>query len=229
VITPRRRRGFEHLDDPETAPAVRERSLRDVRLSNTLFGGTSAVLSELNRIIPRLGAEATLLDVGTGVADIPVRARQLAARRAVHMTTFGVDRAETLARLTRLALDGSACADARFLPFADSSVDIVICSQLLHHFQDAEIDVVLRELDRVARRAVIVSDLQRSWIAAAGFWLVAWPLGFHSVTRHDGTTSVMRGFTSGELADHVGRATGAAAEVRGHLGYRLTATWTPTP
>jgi ubiquinone/menaquinone biosynthesis C-methylase UbiE len=228
VITPRRRRGFEHLDDPATAPAIRERSLREVRLSNTLLGGANAVLSELDRILPRLGAETTLLDVGTGMADIPVRACRLGARRAVRITTFGVDQAETLARLSRIHLDGSTCADARFLPFADSSIDVVICSQLLHHFEDAEIDVVLRELDRVARRAVIVSDLRRSWIAAAGFWLVTWPLGFHAVTRHDGTTSVMRGFTSRELAEHVGRATESAAEVRRHLGYRLTATWTPT-
>jgi SAM-dependent methyltransferase len=228
VITPHRRRGFEHLDDPGTPPDIRERSLRDVRLSNAVLGGTNAVLSAFARVIPQLAKETTLLDVGTGLADIPVRARQLAERHAVRTTTFGVDQAETLARLCRIQLDGSACADARFLPFPDASVDVVICSQLLHHFEDADIDVVLRELNRVARVAVIVSDLRRSWFAAAGFWLVAWPLGFHAVTRHDGTTSVLRGFTASELAEHIERATGSAAEVRGHLGYRLTATWTPT-
>jgi hypothetical protein len=74
---------------------------------------------------------------------------------------------------------------------------------------------------------VIVSDLRRSWFAAAGFWLVTWPMGFHAVTRHDGATSVLRGFTGGELAEHVRRSTGHAAHVRRHLGYRLTATWEP--
>jgi ubiquinone/menaquinone biosynthesis C-methylase UbiE len=228
LITPRRRRGFEHLDDPGTTSAIRERSLRDVRIANTLLGGANAVLDELSRVMPRLGSEMTLLDVGTGLADIPIRARRLAASRKVRMTTFGVDQAETLAHITGNLLDASVCADARLLPFADSSVDVVICSQLLHHFDETEVDIVLRELNRVARGAVIVSDLRRSWVAAAGFWLVAWPLGFHAVTRHDGTTSVLRGFTAGELAHHVGRATGSAAEVRRHLGYRLTATWTPT-
>ena len=179
--------------------------------------------------MPILGRETALLDVGTGLADIPVRARRLAARRAVRMTTFGVDQAETLARHARVILDGSASADARCLPFANASVDVVICSQVLHHFEDAEVELVLRELHRVARRAVIVSDLRRSWIAAAGFWLVAWPLGFHSVTRHDGTTSVLRGFTAGELSGHVKNATGVVAEIRRHPGYRLTATWTLTP
>jgi SAM-dependent methyltransferase len=228
VLTPRRRRGFEHLDDPGTVPALRERSLQDVRRANTLLGGTNAVLSAFGRVIPMLGADATLLDVGTGLADIPARARTLAATRHLRLRTFGVDEAETLARVTGDILDGSACADARKLPFGDASVDIVICSQVLHHFEDAEIPVVLRELDRVARRAVIVSDLRRSWIAAGGFWLIAWPMGFHSVTRHDGTASVLRGFTATDLAAHVRSATGRVADIHRHPGWRLTATWAPS-
>ena len=228
-LSPRRRRDFEHLDDPDVDPALRERSLRDVRRANITLGGAHAVLSEVSRQLGALGAEGTLLDVGTGLGDIPSRARALAARRGVALTALGVDEAASLARVTHGMLDGSACADARRLPFPDASVDIVTCSQVLHHFDDADIPVVLRELQRVARRAVIVSDLRRSWIAAAGFWMVSWPLGFHPVTRHDGVVSVLRGFTPRELSLHVRRATGHTAAVRCHLGFRVTATWTPTP
>jgi SAM-dependent methyltransferase len=228
-LSPGRRRGVEHLDDPDIDPALRERSLRDVRRANTLLGGANAVLSEMARRLPALGTQGTLLDVGTGLGDIPARARRLAARRGVALATFGIDEAASLARVTHGVLDGSACADARRLPFPDASVDVVTCSQVLHHFEDAEIPAVLRELQRVARRAVIVSDLRRSWIAAAGFWLVSWPLGFHPVTRHDGVVSVLRGFTSAELARHVRDATGRDADVRRHPGFRVTATWTPSP
>ena len=31
MLTPSRRRGLEHLDDPTTDDALRERSLRDIR------------------------------------------------------------------------------------------------------------------------------------------------------------------------------------------------------
>jgi SAM-dependent methyltransferase len=225
VLVPKRRRGYEVLDDPGTDPALRERSLNDVRRSNVLLGGRRAVLSELARALPALGSHCSLLDVGTGLADIPHASRELAARRGVTLTTYGVDEAETLARVTTHTLDASACADARALPFGDSSVDVVICSQLLHHFKDKEIPRVLRELHRVARRRVIVSDLRRSWVAACGFWMIAWPLGFHSVTRHDGFVSVLRGFTPAELSGHVQRSTGVRAEVRRHLGFRITAAW----
>jgi SAM-dependent methyltransferase len=227
VLVPRRRRGFEHLDDPRTEPALRERSLRDVRRANTLLGGTWAVLRELRRHLPALGPAATLLDVGTGLADIPMKGKRMAESRGVTLTTFGVDEAETLARMSLALLDGAACADARRLPFADASVDVVICSQVLHHFEDAEIPHVLAELSRVARKLVLVSDLRRSWLAAAGFWLVTWPLGFHPVSRHDGVTSVLRGFTPAELARLATRSTGRTTTVRRHPGFRVTATWSP--
>ena len=225
MLVPSRRRGVEILDDPATNPAVRLRSIRDVARSNTLLGGTRAVLSVLTAILRDTGPRATLLDVGTGLADIPRKARERARRLGVALATLGVDEAESLFRATSASLDGAACADARRLPLASASVDVVTCSQLLHHFEDAEISLVLRELDRVSRGWVIVSDLRRSWLAACGFWLVSWPLGFHHVTRHDGYVSVLRGFTVAELADHILAATGQRAEVRRHLGFRITAVW----
>lgn len=225
MLVPRRRRGFEHLDNPDTAPELRERSLRDVRRANTLLGGTHAVLAELSRILPALGDRATLLDVGTGLADIPARSAERSRRAGVTLTTFAVDEAESLLHASRARVDAGACADARRLPFSDASVDVVTCSQVLHHFPDEEIPDVLRELQRVARRFVVVSDLRRSWVAALGFWVVSWPLGFHPVSRHDGFTSVLRGFTVGELARHVRDAAGRAPDVRRHPGFRITATW----
>lgn len=225
MLVPRRRRGYEHLDDPATPPAVRERSLRDVRRANTLLGGTHAVLAELVRLLPSLDRNATMLDVGTGLADIPSRVAGRARQDGVALTTFAVDEAESLLRASRSRLDAGVCADARQLPFADASVDVVTCSQMLHHFSDEEIPFVLRELQRVARRYVVVSDLRRSWVAATGFWAIAWPLGFHPVTRHDGFTSVLRGFTTDELARHVRHATDRAPDVRRHPGFRVTATW----
>jgi ubiquinone/menaquinone biosynthesis C-methylase UbiE len=228
LLTPTRRRGFEHLDNPDTTPELRERSLRDVRRANTVLGGANAVLAELRRMLPSLGAHATLLDVGTGLADIPFRARGVAARNGVLLYTFGLDEAASLAALSGEVLDACVCGDARRLPFATGSIDVVTCSQVLHHFEDHEIGLVLREMNRVARHAVIVSDLRRSWLAVGGFWFVTWLLGFHPVSRHDGMVSVLRGFTSRDLADHVLRSTGRTATIRRHLGYRLTATWSPS-
>lgn len=225
MLAPRRRRGTEILDDSATPSDVRARSLRDVARSNALLGGMRAVLRMLGRLWPSLGASVTILDVGTGSADIPRRLRERARRRGIELVVVGVDEAPSLLGAAAGILDAGVCGDARRLPFQDAAVQIVICSQLLHHFEDAELPNVLRELDRVASEWVVVSDLRRSWIAACGFWLLSWPLGFHRVTRHDGFVSVLRGFTAPEMARLVRHATGQHADVRRHLGFRLTAVW----
>jgi SAM-dependent methyltransferase len=225
MLTPARRRGVEIIDDPDIDAWLVTRSLADVARANTLFGGRRAVLAELAPLLPRLGPAATLLDVGTGLGDIPFHARRLALRRGVRLTTVGVELSEPLAHASLARTGASVCADAFRLPFADAGVDVVTCSQVLHHFAEPEAGALLRELTRVARVAVVVSDLRRSWLAAGGFWLASFPLGFHPVSRHDGVLSVFRGFTARELRRAVHEATGWEAVVRRRLGWRVTAVW----
>lgn len=230
---PRRRRGAEQIDDPAIDPATIVRSLGDVARSNTLFGGRRAVLAALAPALASApaGAALTLLDAGTGLGDIPHHARRLAARRGVRLTAIGVELHFALAAASRAGTDASVCADAFALPFADRSVDVVTASQLVHHFEGDALGRLLAELDRVARRLVVVGDLRRSYAAAAGFWVAARALRFHPVTRHDGVLSVFRGFTAGELAAHVRAAVPDAGDlaVRHRLGWRVVASWRPAP
>jgi 2-polyprenyl-3-methyl-5-hydroxy-6-metoxy-1,4-benzoquinol methylase len=217
------------LDDPAGAdPALVVRSLTDVGRANALFGGTRAVLAELESLFAaRRGETLTLLDVGTGLGDIPARAVTRAERCGVRLMTIGLERAESAARAAQRALGAAVVADAFHLPFADRSIDIVTCSQVLHHFPAGEDSALLREMDRVAVRRVIVSDLQRSWLAAAGLWLVSFPLGFHPWSRHDGVLSVLRGFTPNELRGLASAIGGRSLAVHSRAGWRVTASWTP--
>jgi len=225
VLTPARRRGVEFLDDPSVDAHDRRRAQDDIRRSNVWLGGLRAALAELRAVIaPR--DNMILLDVGTGLADILAEATRDVRKSGGSLTTIGVDGALSLLATARGSTTGMVCADALALPFRDGSVDVAMCSQLLHHFADADIERLLRELHRVSRRAVIVCDLRRSWLAAAGFWLVSFPLCFHPITRHDGVVSVLRGFTAGELPRHVNAATGASPRISHRLGFRLTARWT---
>jgi SAM-dependent methyltransferase len=229
LLVPPRRRGHEHLDDPSTPDPTRRRSVEEIAHSNVLFGGARAALVALDEVFGRERRPLTLLDVGTGAGDIPERARRVAARREVRLTTIGLDGSAALASSSRARTRLAVCADARALPFPDRSVDLVLCSQLLHHFEGADAARLLAELHRVARLAVVVSDLRRSWIAAAGFWLLSFPLGYHPITRHDGVTSVLRGFTAAELRALVRAAVGVRPVVRRRLGWRLVASWHPEP
>ena len=227
MLTPPRRRGVEILDSPDVDPQLVTRSLADVARANALFGGVSSALEELTTVLEDSPRITTLLDVGTGLGDIPLRARELARRNGIELTTIGLDSAAELAAASRSSVDFSVCADALRLPFADHSIDVVMCSQVLHHFTGGDSDVLLREMNRVAGVRVIVSDLRRSWIAAAGLWLASFPLRFHAVSRHDGVVSVLRGFTPEELVDTVHQAIARRPVVHRRRGFRVTTSWAP--
>jgi SAM-dependent methyltransferase len=220
-------RGVEILDDPNVDPDLMTRSLADVARSNSLFGGLSSAIDELKEVLDELPREATLLDVGTGLGDIPCRAREVARQNGIELTTVGLDSALELARASRPVLTLAVCGDALRLPFADNSIDIVMCSQVLHHFAGVDALKLLREMNRVARVRVIVSDLRRSWIAAAGLWLASFPLRFHAVSRHDGVVSVLRGFTPDELVDTVRQAVARDPVVHRRRAFRVTTSWVP--
>jgi len=227
LLTPRRRRGVELLDDPSVPPEVMTRSMRDVERANRIFGGTRAALAELGPSLAGFSGTATMLDVGTGAGDIAEAARASAARHRVSVKTIGFDNSKTLLSRHRARNDCVVVGNALQLPFADRSVDIVMCSQLLHHFPEHQALLLIREMNRVARVRVVISDLRRSWVAAGGLWLASFVLGFHSVSRHDGVVSVMRGFLPRELAALVLSATGEPSVAQRRLGFRVTTSWKP--
>lgn len=222
-----RRRGIEILDQPGTDPEVVRDAMRDLMVSNRLFGGAAAVAAELEALAPSLPPRATLLDVGTAMGDIPSLAHRIAARHGITLRTIGLDLDETLAREAVQRTSHAVRGDALRLPFADKSVDVVICSQVLHHFFDGDLVCLLRELDRVARVRVIIGDLRRSHLAVVLFWVAATALRYHPVSRHDGIVSIGRGFTADDLRASIMAALGHGAHIRRRPGWRLTATWTP--
>ena len=223
----RRRRGIEILDDPGVSSDLMNRSMSDVARANVLFGGRRAALVELRPVLASMAKGGSMLDIGTGRGDIPAAAKIVAARLGLKLWTIGFDMSLPLVAENREANDVVIRGDALCLPFETASVDVALASQMLHHFEFDDAVTVVREMNRVARKRAIISDLRRSVFAAAGIWMASFPLGFHPVSRHDGVVSVTRGFLPGELAAIVKAATGIAPRIRHRIGFRLTASWTP--
>jgi len=112
-------------------------------------------------------------------------------------------------------------ADGFRLPFPDASFDFVTSSLMFHHFTEAAAARLLAELARVARRAVVVNDLERHRVPWAVITLLT-RLSGSRLVRHDGPLSVLRGWRAPELlalADAAGL--GARAHVRHLFPYRL--------
>lgn len=217
--------GHELLDDPAADPATVTESFRNLARSNWWFGGAAAVHFGLAQLIPGArGAALTLLDVGTGVGDLPRRAALWAGRRGVRLEGIGFERSRVAAALAQRAGLPSVVGCAGALPFRERSADIVMMSQLIHHLsRDAAVDVI-RAASRVARVGVVLADLRRSALAAIGFRIGAGLLGFDPITKADGVTSVRRGYLPNEL-EGILRDAGVTTRVYRRPGYRLVAAW----
>jgi SAM-dependent methyltransferase len=171
-----------------------------------------------------------LLDVGTGLGDIPRAAAAAARRFGIDLRLIGVERNHAAAASARRAGRGAPLAlilgDGGALPLPPRSVDVVLASQVLHHLPPAVATQWIATLGTVARRAVVVADLRRSRLAMAGVWLASFPLGFGAVTRHDSVLSLQRGYTRAEM-NALLVAAGVAPVARYRPWSRVVAAWEP--
>ena len=232
--------GTELLDDPRADARAVRAELEDIARLNALFGGTRAVVGELEPVFraaarpsaaPARAATWTLLDVGTGIGDIPRAAAAAARRYGIALRLVAIEQHFAAARLARDADPTTPLAllraDGGAPPLAAQSVDIVIASQVLHHLSRAVATRWIAGLDRLARRIVVLADLRRSRLAMAGVWAAALALGMDRVTRHDAVVSLRRGYTTQEF-DALLAGAGIRAAARRRPGFRIVASWRPT-
>jgi ubiquinone/menaquinone biosynthesis C-methylase UbiE len=236
----------EILDGPLPERAILRRSLRDLRRVNRWLGGValsrSALMGLLNADPDRVAGRAAagelpirLLDVGTGLGDIPVALLEWSARCGVRLEVEAVDsRDETIAAAQDTYGDVRGLhlrvADGRALPYPDGTFDVAHTSLMAHHLEPHELAVCLQELRRVSSLGVIVNDLDRNPVALAGAWLVTRLFTRNPITRNDGPLSVRRAYRPSELAAVASRAgLVEVARFRAVLGYRYALALAPDP
>ncbi|MFY9571659.1 MAG: methyltransferase domain-containing protein [Blastocatellia bacterium] len=228
MFTPKRIYQEELLDAGEGTDEDVARSLSDLRRINRFLGGSKVVLDALSPLLERTGKDqVSLLDVGTGSADIPMAVAEECRQRGVKTFIAAVDMSERNLRVSRTRLGVSSevnlvRADSLKLPFAPRSFDYVTASLFLHHFRDEDVVRLLADFGRIARRAVIVNDLIRNLVPYY-FTRIAFPiLGASFLTQSDGPVSVLRAFTPDEMNELARRAGLKNRQVKRVFPYRLS-------
>jgi len=210
-------------DEGAGSPKEWRENFSDLAMINKWLGGVRATVIEVNRlrVSPR-----TILDIGTGSADMPVAIVDHLRERGISATCVALDRSPRALTAAAERLRGRTDielirADAGALPFPDRSFDLVTCNLALHHFDPPDAVRALNEMARVGRD-VIVNDLRRS---AAG-WLLAkatFPLFTRNrFTLHDGPLSVRRAYSPGEVRGLALEARWKRIAVRTHFAARMT-------
>ena len=218
----------ELLDGPLDDPDALAGNLRDLRRFNRMFGGVD--LSR--RAIAALAGDTedmTLLDVGTGGADIPIALIAEARRHGRWLKVTAVDaRPEVLAaaRIARplvAVVPGlmMSVSDGRSLTYPDRTFEVAHASLLVHHLSRTDAVGLLQEMARVARRGIVVNDLARGMRPWVGAWLAGHVLTRNRYTRHDAPLSVRRAYSPAEMRELLAEAgLRPVAEMYGFAGHR---------
>jgi 2-polyprenyl-3-methyl-5-hydroxy-6-metoxy-1,4-benzoquinol methylase len=218
VVTRRLAGVSELMDRPDLDPATLAHTLTDLARINRMFGATQVVLDSVTAWLATAPGPWTLLDVGTGSADIARALVDWARPRGIALTIEAIEKHPTTREFAAHACRGYPEihireGDALALPYAAQRFDLAFASQVLHHLDDREPAQFLQELRRVAAR-LLISDLRRGAVPFLSTWCALHVVSTSLLIQNDGPLSIRRGFRASELR--------ALAEAAGWHDIRVT-------
>ena len=195
----------ERIDTGDYTPEEYATFLREIRFINQRLGDRAAIENTLLAEITRLDLkEFSVLDVGAGTGELLSVIAEFARSgirntRLVGLDLNGLSTNEIAAESKKYIEISPVRGDALSLPFADDSFDYSICSLFTHHLTDDQIIRVLPEMSRVARRGIVVVDLERSPMAWFLYQLFCIAYRISPLVRQDGSLSIRKGFRVDEF------------------------------
>jgi ubiquinone/menaquinone biosynthesis C-methylase UbiE len=197
---------LENIDKGTYTPEEYEDCLVELRLVNEWLGDAKALRASLLKEIETQDLRSfSVLDVGAGSGELLRVAAGWARAAGREATLLGLELNEHSARAIKdeskeFAEILSVRASGLELPFSDHSVDYVISSLTLHHFDDEGAVNLLREMGRVARRGIFVIDLHRNPVAYFFYTTLGHLILHNRLIREDGALSILKSFKPDELA-----------------------------
>lgn len=196
---------LELIDRPDVDPAELRQEMETLENANRRLGAHILMLESVRRLLGSRPPDVLrVLDLGTGLADIPRALVTWARRNGLPIVVTAVDGNPKIMDFAHAACRdwpeiNLELRDLRTLPYAPDSFDIVLCSLALHHFSAADTVAILRRMRELASCGYIASDLRRNWLAITTTRLVTMLLFNRRAFRRDAVLSCRAAFTLQEL------------------------------
>ncbi len=212
------RNASEWLDDPSFDGALRVRTLDRLDRMNEALGSYDAFVSVILPLVESARAAGVerpvVVDLASGHAGFALRLAQKLERHEGGARVIATDRVNEYLDIGR-AHAREAGLDERALSFEvqdaldlrgleekiGAPIDVVCCTQTVHHFPPGFVARMLGEAASVARHGAVIVDGERNIFALMMVTAVAATLGRGSLPfLHDAFVSMRRMYTEQELA-----------------------------
>jgi 2-polyprenyl-3-methyl-5-hydroxy-6-metoxy-1,4-benzoquinol methylase len=185
-------------------PEEYEECLKCLAKAGTYLGGNRVLFSALEELQP---PPTSFLDIGCGGGEFVCMLAQ--KHPQAHILGIDLD-AQAIEHAQQLLEDQhqnvslpqsvEGCvnfAQKSFLDLDDTpdAFEVVLATLVCHHLNDEQLINFLKKSVKIARRAVILSDLHCHWLARIGFKGLSALFYRNRLFQHDGELSIRKGFT----------------------------------
>ena len=182
------------MDDFSIQDERIDRALHELKIINKYLGGISTTKSALKYFVESKNEDLKILDIGSGSSDNLTAAKN----KYPNLKIFSIDKNLRALSSSKNNLK-KINSDAFNLPVKNNVCDIVHAALFLHHFTFEELQKLLIEFLRIARKGIIINDLQRSYLALLGIKILTFLFSKSEMVKNDAPLSVKRGFTKQEM------------------------------
>jgi 2-polyprenyl-3-methyl-5-hydroxy-6-metoxy-1,4-benzoquinol methylase len=228
----KRRVEAELMDQPGLDPGLHVEALRGLQRINAISRSAAILwppIAELARTLAP--TKLRVLDVACGGGDNAVALSRRVARSGLSIQVDGCDVsdcaiAEAQRRAHAAHVENTAffCLDAvqEQLP---RGYDVITCSLFLHHLSEDQAIDLLGRMAEAASHAVLICDLQRSWLGYGLAWVGCRLLTRSPIVHVDGPRSVAAAFAAVEISSLAARSGLDGAVITHHWPQRWLLAW----
>jgi 2-polyprenyl-3-methyl-5-hydroxy-6-metoxy-1,4-benzoquinol methylase len=187
------------MDQPGVPVHEIKQALRELEVVNTLLGGYSLLLHALEKLDLPEGV-VSIMDLGSGGGDNLRSIAQWAKKRNKEVLLTGVDWNATMTEYASKHSKAYPNISYKTANVFDDSlleekVHITTCSLFCHHFEKKELVELVKRLNIIATRAVVINDLHRHWFAYYSIKYITALFSKTYLVKYDAPLSVARAFT----------------------------------
>lgn len=195
----------EKMDDLSLNGHELEQTLKGLSFINCFLGNTAGTLNKVKKVL-RNNSNRTfkIIDLGCGSGDNLRSIAKWCIKQKITVKLIGIDGNEHILKYATEKNDKKTNitylkADILNASFELPSCDILISSHFMYHFTDEELVSFLEKAKSKVNKAIIFSDLYRSYIAYILFKAFGFLMPFHKTVKEDGLKAITRSFKKQEL------------------------------
>lgn len=191
----------EIMDDFSYGGEDVEDALKTIARINQNLGGNHLTINGLKKVLKNVNRNNTIkiCDVGCGNGDMLREIAKFGQKNNYNFELLGIDANPfTIELAQKISHDFPnityICENILDKKEINQDLDITLFTLFLHHFEDNELEKIIKKYLNKSKIGIIINDLERSIYAYRLFQLLCFLFRVKELPKKDGLLSILKGF-----------------------------------